>query len=199
MAASVTLPGRFVYLRPLVPEDAAITFFWRNNPRARLLNKGAPDVESQAAWIRARPADEHNWLICLKNGHPVGTVSLLGINPANRHAEPGRFLIGDEEAVRGVPAAVEAMLLLYQFAFDTLGLVRLYGTIAEGNDRMAKWQKYLGMREEGRMRRHYFIDGRFRDAFVFGLLDNEFREQSLPKMRALIRLANPAPEQETVQ
>ncbi|WP_316251099.1 GNAT family protein [Sphingomonas sp. JC676] len=192
------LEGRFVDLRPLLPEDAPLTHGWRSGARARLLNQGAGTVAQQEAWIRSRPASELNFIIQRKDGRPVGMLSLVGIDRVNRHAEPGRFLIGDEEAVRGIPAAVEAMKLLYQLAFDTLGLVRVYGTVAADNGRMAKWQRYLGMREEGRMRRHYFIDGRFQDALMFALLEEEYRAETLPRMEALIGIARAAPGQETV-
>jgi len=192
------LEGTFVDLRPLVPEDALLTFGWRNNPRARLLNKAPASVEQQEAWIRSRPDSEMNFIIARKDGRPVGMLSLVGIDKVNRHAEPGRFLIGDEEAVRGIPAAVEAMKLLYELAFDTLYLVRVYGTIAADNRRMAKWQRYLGMREEGRMRRHNFIDGRFQDSLMFGLLAEEYRAETLPRMKSLIAIAGTAPGQEAI-
>lgn len=107
----------------------------------------------------------------------------------NKHAETGRFLIGDEEAAKGVPAAVEAMKLLYQLAFDQMDLERIFGTIASGNPLMIKWQKYLGMKEEGRMRSHYFIDGKWQDAVVLGLLAHEARTHSIPRMNALIASA----------
>jgi diamine N-acetyltransferase len=186
------LHGRFVDLRPLVVDDAATTLAWRLGSRARLLNQGAIELEQQVRWISSRPSDEHNFVIALKNGLDVGMLSLTGISRGNRHGEPGRFLIGAEEAVRGVPAALEAMKLLYGFAFDDLGLVRVWGLVAEENRRMLKWQKYLGMREEGRLRRHYFMDGRFQDAIVLGLLADEYRAATLPKMEALIALGERA-------
>ena len=194
--ADTRLEGRFVDLRPLAPEDAALTFAWRGGARARLLNQAPASVEQQEAWIRSRPASERNFIIARKDGRPVGMLSLVGIDRVNRHAESGRFLIGDEDAVRGIPAAVEAMKLLYELAFDTLGLVRVYGTIAAENRRMAKWQRYLGMREEGRMRRHNFIDGGFQDALMFGLLVEEYRAETLPRMTSLIAIAGTAPGQE---
>jgi RimJ/RimL family protein N-acetyltransferase len=197
MSQELLLEGRYVVLRPLAPDDAEITFRWRSGARARLLNKGADSVDAQRGWISSRPGDEYNFIIQLKTGRPVGMLSLTGVDAVNRHAEPGRFLIGEEDAVRGVPAAVEAMMLLYDFAFDTLGLVRVFGTIAAENRRMVKWQTYLGMREEGRMRRHYFIDGRFQDALVFGLLAEEYHEYAQPKMKALIGLAEAGRQQET--
>lgn len=183
--------GEFVRLRPLTVSDAELTFGWRSAARARFLNQGAGTVEDQAAWIAGRPASEHNYVIELRAGRPVGMLSLVGIDPVNRRAEPGRFLIGDEGAVQGVPAAVEAMKLLYELAFDELGLVRVCGIVAAENTLMVKWQRFLGMREEGRLRDHLFLDGRFQDAIFLGLLADDYRTTTLPRMQALIAAARP--------
>ena len=183
------LAGEYVDLRPLLPADAEITLKWRLGDRARLLNSGATNVEQQAAWIAGRPPSERNFLIVLKDGTPVGMLSLIAIDTKNRNAEPSRFLIGEEEAVRGKPAAVEAMALLYRLAFDELKLARLYGTVASGNSKMLKWQKYLGMREEGRMRQHLWLDGQWHDAIMLGLLEEDYRSVSLPRMKSLMMMS----------
>jgi diamine N-acetyltransferase len=186
------IKGRFVDLRLLNVADAEITFGWRQGPRARYLHSGAITVEEQRLWIASRPntdlVSEYNFIIERKDGRPLGMVSLSNIDFVHRHAEPGRFLIGDEEAAQGLPAAVEAMKLLYELAFDTLRLTRVFGTVAERNHPMIKWQKYLGMREEGRQRKHLFIDGEFQDAICFGLLEEEYRALTLPRMQKLISL-----------
>jgi [ribosomal protein S5]-alanine N-acetyltransferase len=194
MNPSQSLTGQFVNLRPLEVADAALTFGWRQQQRARLLNQGADSVQAQADWIAARPATEYNFIIERKDGHPLGMLSLVGVDRQNRHAETGRFLIGDEAAAKGIPAAVEAMKLLYDLAFEQLGLVRIFGTVVAGNPLMLKWQKYLGMREEGCLRSHYFIDGKWQDAICLGLLAEEFRTISTPRMNVLIAAAaRPAP------
>lgn len=115
-------------------------------------------------------------------------LSLIAINRANRNAEPSRFLIGEEDRVRGVPVAAEAMSLLYKEAYDTLDLVRLYGIVIEDNQRMLKWHKYLGMKEEGRVRQHFFLDGQWRDGIMIGLLEEEYRSVTIPKMNMLIAM-----------
>lgn len=183
---TTVLRGTFVALRPLTVDDAEQTLRWRLADRARLLNRGAETVEQQAAWIAARPADEINFVIELASGEPVGMLSLVGIDRAHRHAEPARFLIGEPDLVRGIPAAVEAMQLLYRHAFDELGLHRVHGTIAADNRLMVKWQKFLGMREEGILRHHYFIGGVFHDAVAMGMLEDEYRAVTVPRMNALI-------------
>ena len=183
------LRGEFVDLRPLRVADAELTFRWRTAPRARFLNTGARTVEQQAGWIAGRPDSEHNYVIELKDGRPVGMVSLTGIDLVNRHGEPGRFLIGDEAAVQGIPVAVEAMQLLYRLAFDQLGLLRVFGTVAATNTLMLKWQKFLGMKEEGRLRQHLLLDGTFQDAVLLGLLVEEYRTTTLPRMDVLMAAA----------
>jgi RimJ/RimL family protein N-acetyltransferase len=183
------LVGEFLNLRPLQAEDASLTLRWRSSERASLLNAGAMSLEAQIEWIKSRPSNEFNFIIELKNDLPIGMLSLIGVNSINRNAETGRFLIGEEDAVKGIPAAVEAMKLIYEFAFNELNLVRLYGTIASGNSLMVKWQKYLGMKEEGRMRSHYFIDGRWQDAVILGLLVDDYRTQTLPRMNSLMLAA----------
>jgi diamine N-acetyltransferase len=183
------LRGDFVTLRPLRVADAELTFGWRSAQRARFLNAGAQTVQEQADWIAGRPDSEFNFVIELTDGRPVGMLSLTAVDHANRRGEPGRFLIGDEAAVHGVPAAVEAMQLLYRLAFDELGLVRLCGIVVAGNTLMTKWQKFLGMREEGRLRNHFFMDGRFHDGIYLGLLVEDYRTTTLPRMNALIAAA----------
>lgn len=185
------LAGEFVVLRPLTVEDAAMTHRWRLSARARRLNGAAASLEDQVRWIASRPPGEFNYVIELVGGPAIGMLSLIDIDLANRRAESARFLIGDEEAAHGAPAAVEAMQLLYGLAFDRLGLERVYGVIEERNHLMVKWQKYLGMKEEGRLRRHFFMDGAFHDAVALSLLADEYRAVALPRMRSLIKLGRP--------
>lgn len=183
---ALTLTGEFVDLVPLTAAHAELTLGWRQSQRAANLNRGAATLEQQADWIAKRPEAEYNFVIRLKNGREVGMVSVSGIDTEHSHCEPGRFLIGDEDAVRGVPAAVEAMKLVYEMVFDQLDLQRIFGTVASDNTLMIKWQKFLGMKEEGRLRKHYFINGHFQDAVWMGMLVDEYRTQALPRMNALI-------------
>ena len=179
MSAPVTLHGQFVDLRPLEPSDAAITLAWRQGQRARLLNRGAGTLTDQQRWIESRGADEHNFIIQRKDCYPLGMLALIGVDRTH----------GDEEAARGLPASVEAMSLLYEFAFDTLQLRRVFGTVASANARMIKWQKYLGMTQEGVMRQHLFLDGKVQDSIVLGLLADEYRASVRAKMNAMIKLS----------
>jgi len=187
-----TLVGRYIDMRPLSLDDAEMTFLWRRSDRAKYLNAGAASVEQQAKWISTRPANECNWIIQLKDGTPVGMLSLVDIDQGNSRAETGRFLIGEEEKAKGIPVAVEAMSLVYDFAFQTLNLSRLHGMISADNTLMVKWQKYLGMIEEGRLREHYKTEAGAQDAVVLGILREEYHSVFIPRARALMAMGGSA-------
>lgn len=188
-ACRTLIEGQFVRLRPLQVEDAERTLAWRLSPRAALLNRGAQTVDEQRAWIAGRPARELNYIIETRAGLPVGMLSLVDIDLVNRRAEPARFLLGEEEAVKGLPAAAESMLLLYGVAFDRLHLARVHGAVVEDNAPMLRWHLYLGMTEEGRLRQHLLMNGRLQDVVCIGLLEPEFRRATLPRLKALIAMA----------
>ena len=187
---NVVLQGKYVTLRPLGRGDAALTQRWRTSGRAFLLNRGAQTVQQQAEWITSRPFDptqEMNWVQTLTaTGQPVGMLSLCDIDLVHKRAEPGHFLIGEPDAVKGMPVAFEAVSLLYKLAFDTLGLQRLWGPMASGNRQMLQFHKYMGWQEEGRLRRHYCLNGKWHDAILIGLLEEDYRAVTLPKLNKLI-------------
>jgi RimJ/RimL family protein N-acetyltransferase len=155
--------------------------------RARLLNRGATTVDEQKAWIAARPGNEYNFIQVVKaTEYPVGMISLVDVDLVHRRAEPAHFLIGEEDAVKGKPIAAEATRLLYEYAFDTLNLHRVYGPLSADNKKMILWNHYLGMQEEGRLRDHYFLNGKWHDAVLMGLLESEYRTLTIPKLKAII-------------
>ena len=125
--------GKWVDLRLIRESDAAVTLKWRQRDRAKFLNAGSSTVKEQADWISSRPPNEFNFIIEIKSGEAVGMVSLVDIDLKNLHAQTARFLIGEEDLVKGIPAAVEAMKLIYEVAFEILKLKRLYGTVASKN------------------------------------------------------------------
>jgi len=44
------------------------------------------------------------------------------------------------------------------------------------------------MKEEGRLRKHCYINGRFQDAICFGLLVDEYRDITLTRLNNIISL-----------
>lgn len=181
------LSGKFVDLIKLDLVDAEITFKWRTSSKASNLNLGAQNLVEQESFIKTRPDNEFNYVICLKDGAKVGMISLIRVDYNNKNAESARFLIGEQDLVKGLPVAVEAMKLLYDLAFKHLGLERVYGYISSENRLMVKWQIFMGMIQEGVLRNHLLSrDSKYVDAIAMGLLKDEYLDNIETKYNNMI-------------
>src|SRR5882672_1841917 len=96
-----------------------------------------------------------------RSGQSVGTIGLSRIDPTHRRAEYG-VLIG-EPGARGKGLASEASRLLLDYAFRTLGLVRVYLHVFADNAAAVRLYERVGFLREGLLRRHVYKGGRFRD------------------------------------
>jgi len=181
------LKGTLATLRPITVNDAAITFAWRQSNRAKLLQRGAKTVDQQRAWIAAKlETDELNIIIEYKN-KPVGMIALHDISRVHKSVQMGRLLIGEEKWVGKAPVAFEADLLLCDYAFDVLGMHKIYGDVMEDNHGMLKTRFYLGYKQDGILRDHYIYDGIYKNTVAVSILEDEYRTICRPKLTQLIQ------------
>ncbi|MGE4340101.1 MAG: GNAT family N-acetyltransferase, partial [Pigmentiphaga sp.] len=117
----------------------------------------ATDNESHVVW-----AIEHR-----DDGH-VGNVSLQGLSFINRNAEFA-ILIGDRRHW-GKSVGVNAGRALLRHGFLKLNLERVYCGTAASNPGMQNLALRLGMIEEGRRRKHLFLNGEWVDMLEYGVL-----------------------------
>ncbi len=178
----MVLKGNIVVLRPLTVDDAEITFRWRHSERARYLQHSAQTPKGQADWIRnQRQTGDLNFIIEF-NATAVGMISLLDINDYNRTAVIGRLLLGEKEITGHNPVFFESEFLLYEYAFFKLRLHKIYGEIMEDNITMLRSRLYLGYKQDGVLRDHYIFDGKYKNAIVVSLLEDEYRDICRPKL-----------------
>jgi len=103
----------------------------------------------------------------------VGRVTYFDLNTRNRSAEIG-FLIGPEFRRKGY--AREAVLLLLHHLFVELDLNKAMAQTGEFNAGSIALLKGLGFHQDGRLRQHHVIDGRYFDDLLFSLLKSEYTE-----------------------
>lgn len=114
-----------VYLRPLNPADAIVSFKWRNNPLIWKYTHFRPSeyvtktIESK--WLEKvlNNENEYRFAICLKkNGKYVGNVQIIDIKD-----KTGEFhiFIG-ETSYWGKGIGQEATALMLDYGFTKLGL-----------------------------------------------------------------------------
>jgi RimJ/RimL family protein N-acetyltransferase len=103
------------------------------------------------------------------SGQSVGTIGLSRIDLVNRRAEYG-VLIG-EPGARGKGLAAEASRLLLAYAFETLGLRRVYLHVLARNADALRLYRRVGFQPEGVLRQHVRKGDDFLDVAVMAALE----------------------------
>jgi RimJ/RimL family protein N-acetyltransferase len=97
----------------------------------------------------------------------VGTTTLNAINWISGTADVG-MSIGAQYIGEGYPAEVLGALVPY--AFDILGLRRLYMGILRPDSERIEAAREAGFVEEGVWREHSLVDGKYEDEIWFGII-----------------------------
>ncbi len=95
----------------------------------------------------------------------------LEIFREHRRAEVGYWLGRD---YWGKGYATEAAAAVLGWGFETLGLARVSAARFADNPASGRVLEKLGMTQEGRLRRHAFRGGEFRDMVLYGILREEW-------------------------
>ena len=176
--AGGTLEGGRVVLRPLVEDDAAVCYHWLNDPAVQrtLVLHGRRITEADSRRF-IRDADARSDLlfaiVTRDAGLYVGNCGLHGVDPVDRRAELGIVIGRSEWWGRGY--GTETVGLLCRHAFASLGLHRVGLSCYAINERGLALYTRVGFRIEGRRREAVFIDGRWVDELILGLLAGELR------------------------
>ena len=107
----------------------------------------------------------------LASGELAGASSLWGIDTHHRCAHIG---IGLRPAFRGRGLGADVVRVLSRYAFITLGLRRVQLETLSDNRAMIAVAEKTGFTREGTLRSALWVNGRFADDVVFGLLETEF-------------------------
>jgi RimJ/RimL family protein N-acetyltransferase len=122
-------------------------------------------------WLRTQLAysvDRLSLAICRQeDGEHIGNLYLRNIDSVARHAELALFIADSSNRTKGHGQA--AIRLIVKYAFDSLGLLRLYLTALADNERAINTYERCGFKVEGRLCRHAYKDGQFKDVLFMGL------------------------------
>jgi RimJ/RimL family protein N-acetyltransferase len=155
--------GKAFSLRPVMVSDSAFIVGLRTNRElSAFINATSNSIPDQEAWITrylSRPGDYY-WIVQNEfNGESEGTISIYDANEAQGSAEWGRWILR-----KGSLAAVESTYLLYCFAFESLGLNRLYCRTVATNHKVVSFHTSLGLQTVGVLRDQFEINGCRHDA-----------------------------------
>ena len=173
------LRGDRVTLRAVERADLPATHAMRNNPDLEGLVYGAPiphsmaELEIQFEAEQQVPADQRSdyKFVIDEAGTVVGRCDLFDID---RVSGTGRIGVTVDTGHQDAGIGTETVMLLLRYAFRDLGLRRVWCDILADNARSIRMCEKCGLREEGRLRAHYWYDGAQRDAVVMGILREEW-------------------------
>jgi ribosomal-protein-alanine N-acetyltransferase len=174
----------------LVPPDRTLhlenALIWLNDPEitaALKYNFGVTRRQEELFFEKMETQRENDftWAILDESERHVGFIGLHAINGRHRWATGG-LLIGERSAW-GRGYSTDAVRVRTQFAFDTLGLHRIEGHTM--NPAMKRVYEKCGYHHEGVARRKFWRDGRWYDADLYAILEEDWfgsrddRESSL--------------------
>jgi RimJ/RimL family protein N-acetyltransferase len=168
-----------VRLRPIEREDLSFLRDLANDAQVRenVVGWDWPlSLAAQERWFDAG-ADTmitRRFIVEDDEGAPVGLTGLWDIDWHNRSAMTA-IKIGGRPNVRGRGHGFAAIAAIMAFAFNDVGLNRLYTTILSDNEPSRQlFVTKCGWVEEGVLREHVWRNGVFRDVVHVALLRNEY-------------------------
>jgi diamine N-acetyltransferase len=183
-----TLVGKHVILHKLQPSDADDIYKWRSGESGRYLRQPSNySVESQVNWINSRGDNEINYIIADKiSGRKVGTIGIYDVNMQDKVTNVGRLLLDEIYFRKSIPYGLEALLLTYDYVFNTMGFRKITGDILALNKDMVKLQKFLGMVEEGFLKKHVHINDEYVDIHIMSIFEDQYNKSYRTKLNFLL-------------
>ena len=164
--------GERIYLRRLTENDVSEAYVrWMHDPDINQYLESrfyVQTIESTKAFIRSVTNDNnYQFGIFIKEtDQHIGNIKIGSINHFHKYADIG-FLIGEKE-YWGKGIASEAIKLATDFAFNTLGLHKLWGGAYAPNVGSMKAFLKNEYVEEGVKKSQYLCNGVYVDDIMFG-------------------------------
>jgi RimJ/RimL family protein N-acetyltransferase len=171
------LEGEKVILRTIKKDDIDHWMRWYND--ADVLKYFPPGVMYGVTWegeeefynnARKSP-DSKVYTIMTVEGKVIGIIALNNINREWRNAAIG-ITIGEKDKW-GKGYGADAMRVLVKFAFERMNLHRIYLHVSGLNQGGVKCYEKIGFKSEGVLREDRYLDGKYHDTLVMGILRGE--------------------------
>lgn len=172
--------GPRVYLRPPQESDARAWAHWSTREIDASWDNGRFPISPERVqkWNKdhqgSTPPETIDLSVCLRETDEfIGVVGVMDIDYRNGYAESASMLLNPQYREAGYGS--EAKHLLFDYAFNTLGLHSLQSWVMFQNPRSAAALRKQGYREAGRDHWIEFRDGRFVNFVAFDLLASDWR------------------------
>lgn len=166
----VNLKGNQIYLRALEPDDLSFIYELENNtaiweisgtttPYSKHVLKQYLDNAHRDIY------DVKQLRLCICKGEKVlGLIDLFDFDPRNKRAGVGIVILEEKERNQG--SGTEAIQLLCDYGFTTLGLRQLFANVMEDNLTSLYLFKKMGFEEVGIKKDWIYSNGEFKNEIL---------------------------------
>ena len=172
-----TITGNHIVLRPLNKADIENRVRWFNDPDVRktLIISELFELEKTIRWFEKLQADDSRveFVIETPQKTPVGVIGLAGIDSTHRTAEI--YLVIGQKEFWGKGIMLEAECLLIDWAFNSLGLEKIWAQTRPDNIASLITMKKIGFKIEGTLRNEKIVNGQRTTVLHLGLLREDFK------------------------
>jgi RimJ/RimL family protein N-acetyltransferase len=173
------LKGKYVSLRAVEKDDLSHLLEWRNKPEYRKYFREFRELSM---------AQQHSWyenivlkdqktimfsIVDLKSRRLLGACGLCYINWVDRNADLSIY-IGADNLYIDDKYAPDSATTAMKYAFDELGLHRLWAEVYDIDKRKIKFFEALGFKLDGCHRETHWTDGEWCNSLFYSLLQEEF-------------------------
>jgi RimJ/RimL family protein N-acetyltransferase len=125
----------------------------------------------------SNPSSRPNRLLFIietRESAPIGYIQLHTIRWKDRNGELG-IVIGEKEFWNKL-YGVDTYTAFLDYAFNTLNMHKIYGVVAEYNERHIRLIEKAEGKKEGTLKEHLFRDGKYYDMYIYGFLKSYYQE-----------------------
>ena len=170
--------GERVYIRPITLEDTDLIIEWRNSEAVRpyFIYQKPFTKEGHINWLHTmiETGCGYQFIVCtIDEDKPIGCTYLRDYDRDHNKIEYGVFL-GSEE-VKGKGIGTEILGLTVQFAFETLGVHKVFARAF--SDNLASINSFIkgGFTKEAYLKDEVYVNGQYRDIVLLGLINPKER------------------------
>ena len=176
------------WLRTILPEDAGEVLRLRTNAtRTRYLHTVDTSLKGQELWIARDLNDVSTRYFAIMHDDKVeGLIGLTCIDVEQRTSEWGRWIVDE-----GSMAAVPSVVLIYDYCFSVLNLVKVYCRTVISNAEVLSFHKSCGLAEGPVLKDWFVINDAHCDAVEHFLEREEWDKHRGDLLRRARRIDRP--------
>ncbi|SIS39630.1 GNAT family N-acetyltransferase [Salimicrobium flavidum] len=163
-----------IWLRPLEKEDIPFMHKLYNKKEIMdywFMEAHFPKERITSGFEQMKDSGRHRRFVISKDEKSIGLTGLYDIEPVHRNTEFGIMI---DPVHQGNGHAVEVTEMMVDYAFRTLNLHKVHLVVAKENEKAVHIYEKIGFQIEGDMKEHYFINGKYHDAYMMAIFQESY-------------------------